>query len=125
MAKGNNQKMANGSTPEFEAQLWAAAERAEPAFNYKRRERWPCASTPRNTGSFRADLHPDLKADFILANPPLNMSDWSCGGGMRQDVLKVRPISDHGNTNEIIRKFGGAGQFRNAVNQLQSLLYAT
>ena len=40
------------------------------------------------------------------------------------DVLKVRPISDHGNVNEIIGKFGGADQLRNAVNQLQSLLYA-
>lgn len=26
--------------------------------------------------SFRHDLHPDLKADFILANPPFNMRDW-------------------------------------------------
>jgi len=25
-------------------------------------------------------------ADFILANPPFNISDWSRGGGMRQDV---------------------------------------
>jgi type I restriction enzyme R subunit len=41
------------------------------------------------------------------------------------DVLKVRPISDHGNVNEIVGKFGGADQLRNAVNQLQSLLYAT
>jgi hypothetical protein len=40
------------------------------------------------------------------------------------DVLKVRPISDHGNVNEIIGKFGGADQLRNAVNQLQSPLYA-
>jgi type I restriction enzyme R subunit len=40
------------------------------------------------------------------------------------DVLKVRPISDHGNVNEIIGKFGGSDQLRNAVNQLQSLLYA-
>jgi hypothetical protein len=29
-----------------------------------------------------------------------------------------------GNVNEIIGKFGGADQLRNAVNQLQSLLYA-
>lgn len=27
-------------------------------------------------GSFRKDTHPDLKADFILANPPFNQSDW-------------------------------------------------
>ncbi|MGH3245052.1 MAG: N-6 DNA methylase, partial [Trebonia sp.] len=27
--------------------------------------------------TFYADKHPDLKADFILANPPFNMSDWA------------------------------------------------
>ncbi len=26
--------------------------------------------------TFRSDKHPDLKADFILANPPFNVSDW-------------------------------------------------
>ena len=40
------------------------------------------------------------------------------------DVLKVPPISSHGNVNEIMGKFGGADQLRNAVDQLQSLLYA-
>jgi len=30
-----------------------------------------------NEGSFLKDTHPDLKADFILANPPFNDSDWS------------------------------------------------
>ncbi len=40
------------------------------------------------------------------------------------DVLKLPPISHHGNVAEIIGKFGGADQLRNAVNQLQSLLYA-
>ena len=39
------------------------------------------------------------------------------------DVLKVPPISQHGNVAEIIGKFGGEDQLRNAVNQLQSLLY--
>ena len=39
------------------------------------------------------------------------------------DVLKVPPISHHGNVAEIIGKFGGADQLRNAVNQLQTLLY--
>lgn len=28
-------------------------------------------------GSFLNDLHRDLKADFVLANPPFNDSDWS------------------------------------------------
>ena len=27
--------------------------------------------------TFREDKHPDVKADFILANPPFNMSDWA------------------------------------------------
>ena len=30
-----------------------------------------------NEGSFLKDAHPDLKADFIIANPPFNDSDWS------------------------------------------------
>ena len=30
-----------------------------------------------NEGSFLKDAHPDLKADFILANPPFNDKDWS------------------------------------------------
>ena len=30
--------------------------------------------------TFHADRHPDLKADFVLANPPFNISDW---GGER------------------------------------------
>jgi type I restriction enzyme M protein len=32
--------------------------------------------------SFHHDLHPDLKADYVLANPPFNDSDW------RGDLLK-------------------------------------
>jgi len=40
------------------------------------------------------------------------------------DVLKVPPISEHGNVNEIIGKFGGADELRKAVEQLQTLLYA-
>lgn len=27
-------------------------------------------------GSFLKDEHPDLKADFVIANPPFNQSDW-------------------------------------------------
>ncbi len=30
-----------------------------------------------NEGSFLNDTHKDLKADFIIANPPFNDSDWS------------------------------------------------
>ncbi|MBE1530565.1 type I restriction enzyme M protein [Actinomadura algeriensis] len=28
------------------------------------------------TDTFHADAHPELRADFVLANPPFNMSDW-------------------------------------------------
>jgi type I restriction enzyme M protein len=34
--------------------------------------------------SFHDDQHPDLKANFILANPPFNMSDWG-GESLRED----------------------------------------
>jgi type I restriction enzyme M protein len=34
--------------------------------------------------SFHNDQHPDLKADYILANPPFNMSDWG-GDSLRDD----------------------------------------
>lgn len=30
----------------------------------------------RSADSFGQDLHPDLRADFILANPPFNVSNW-------------------------------------------------
>jgi type I restriction enzyme M protein len=40
---------------------------------------------PHNADSFHNDLHKDLKADFILANPPFNMSDWG-GERVREDV---------------------------------------
>lgn len=34
--------------------------------------------------TFHNDLHPDLKADYILANPPFNISAWG-GERLRQD----------------------------------------
>jgi type I restriction enzyme M protein len=38
--------------------------------------------------SFLRDLHPDLKADYVLANPPFNVSDWS--GKLLQDDVRWR-----------------------------------
>ena len=40
--------------------------------------------------SFHSDRHPDLKADFILANPPFNVSDWGGGAAARRSTLEVR-----------------------------------
>jgi len=36
----------------------------------------------------------------------------------------VQPISQHGNVMEISRLFGGSDRLRQAVNDLQTLLYA-
>lgn len=43
-----------------------------------------------NEGSFLKDAHPDLKADFIIANPPFNQSDWG------QDILRTDPRWKYG-----------------------------
>lgn len=40
---------------------------------------------PHNADTFHNDVHKDLKADFILANPPFNISDWG-GERLRDDV---------------------------------------
>ena len=31
---------------------------------------------PEHADTFRRDLHPNLSADYVLANPPFNDSDW-------------------------------------------------
>ena len=31
---------------------------------------------PEHADTFRRDLHPDLRADYVIANPPFNDSDW-------------------------------------------------
>lgn len=51
-----------------------------------------------NEGSFLKDAHPDLKADFILANPPFNDSDWS-GDLIREDARWKYGIPPTGNAN--------------------------
>ena len=48
--------------------------------------------------TFRNDRHPDLKADFILANPPFNMSDWG-GEGLRDDRRWQYGVPPGGNAN--------------------------
>ena len=62
----------------------------------------------RNADSFRADLHPDLKADFVpvrknLANPPFNMSDWG-GENLRQDAREY--VAEEGIAEEEALKNG-------------------
>jgi len=43
---------------------------------------------------------------------------------MMPDVLKVPPISEHGNVPEIATIFGGGDKLKEAVTRLQTLLYA-
>jgi len=51
-----------------------------------------------NEGSFHKDELKDLKADFILANPPFNISDWG-GDRLREDVRWRYGIPPVGNAN--------------------------
>jgi type I restriction enzyme M protein len=53
---------------------------------------------PRWGDTFHEDLHPDLKADFILANPPFNVSDWG-GEQLRDDPRWKYGVPPAGNAN--------------------------
>ena len=48
--------------------------------------------------SFHNDRFPDLKADYILANPPFNISDWG-GERLREDKRWKYGIPPKGNAN--------------------------
>lgn len=51
-----------------------------------------------NEGSFQNDAHKDLRADYILANPPFNDSDWK-GELLRDDVRWKYGVPPVGNAN--------------------------
>lgn len=51
-----------------------------------------------NEGSFLNDAHKDLKADYIIANPPFNVSDWS-GELLRGDARWQYGTPPAGNAN--------------------------
>ena len=48
--------------------------------------------------SFYNDRHPDLRADFILANPPFNVSDWG-GERLTDDKRWQHGVPPRGNAN--------------------------
>ncbi len=48
--------------------------------------------------TFHNDRHPDLKADYILANPPFNVSDWG-GERLRDDKRWKYGAAPAGNAN--------------------------
>jgi type I restriction enzyme M protein len=51
-----------------------------------------------NEGSFLNDTHKDLKADYVIANPPFNDSDWS-GDLLRKDGRWEYGVPPAGNAN--------------------------
>lgn len=53
---------------------------------------------PSHADTFHNDLHKNLKADYILANPPFNVSDWG-GEQLTEDVRWAYGIPPAGNAN--------------------------
>ncbi len=51
-----------------------------------------------NEGSFHRDEFRDFKADYIMANPPFNVSDWG-GERLREDVRWKHGVPPVGNAN--------------------------
>lgn len=65
--------------------------------------------SPDNT--FKNDQHPDLKADFIMANPPFNQKEWRSEKELVDDPRWVFGVPPAGNANygwieHIISKMG-------------------
>ena len=91
-------------------------------------------SAPLRTRRERADRLRTAKSDFfdqytpearqILKELVDKYTDYGVAQFTLPDVLRLPPISSHGNVMEISRFFGGAEQLREAVGQLQYLLYA-
>ncbi len=64
--------------------------------------------------TFHRDQHPDLKADYVLANPPFNISDWG-GDRLLDDRRWVHGMPPAGNANyawlqHILHHLGTRGQ---------------
>lgn len=52
----------------------------------------------RSADSFTQDLHPDLRADFVIANPPFNVSNW-CDAKLQDDGRWKYGTPPEGNAN--------------------------
>ena len=46
-------------------------------------------------GAFQRNQHPDLRADYVLANPPFNVSDW-WNEKLEGDPLGIRYAAERG-----------------------------
>ena len=45
----------------------------------------PCDLGEKAANTFTNDLHPDLRADYIMANPPFNQKDWRAENELTRD----------------------------------------
>jgi type I restriction enzyme R subunit len=64
------------------------------------------------------------EAKVILNELLDKYADYGTAQFVIPDILRVPPISQHGNVIEIAAFFSGAEKLKEAVNQLQTLLYA-
>jgi type I restriction enzyme R subunit len=85
-----------------------------------RRER---AETARNGGKAFFDKYTNGARD-VLNELLEKYVEFGTAQFQIPDILKVPPISQHGNVIEIANLFGGPDQLRQAVGELQQLLYA-
>jgi hypothetical protein len=134
MARGKMEKRANGGANlGFEATLWAAAdklrglmdaalsichpEQVEGSLGLRRRLgdelRQAEGSWAANADSFHRDPAPS-GTDYILANPPFNMSDW--GGDLLRDDSGWKPSASETPRRRRARRVSEAKQYgiRNA-----------
>ncbi len=96
MAKDTN----NGANLGFESEIWRAADALRSNMDTAEYKRVVLGLIFLKyiSDTFHRDLHPDLKADFNLANPPFNMSDWG-GERLKDDQRWKYGILPAGNTN--------------------------
>jgi type I restriction enzyme R subunit len=91
-------------------------------------------NAPLRTRRERAEMVRKNKQDFFekygdMAKEILNeILDKYVEYGLAQlddmDILKVPPVSEHGNVMEIAEAFGGVNALRSALSELQNLIYA-
>lgn len=75
----------------------------------------------RDKKDFFDQYGPEAKA--ILSELLEKYTEYGTAQFVIPEVLKVPPISDHGNVSEIINIFGGPERLKETVNRLQTLLY--
>ncbi|MBA3387643.1 MAG: DEAD/DEAH box helicase family protein [Chthoniobacterales bacterium] len=93
------------------------------AFNAPLRTRRERAQRLREEGKdFFAQYAPEARA--VLDELVEKYADYGTAEFVLPGALQVPPISERGNVIEIAKLFGGTDKLREAVNELQTLLYA-